>query len=489
MKNVVVELPAGFVGDPLATNRCPAHDGGDSSEVPLKGSEEYEELCTAAHSEVGVASFDHGGSISSTDEERLRLGGTPPEVTPVYSVVPEAGYPAQLSFAYANESVNMYASVVHSDSGYRLRVAVPGVPTLFPFVGVSVAFFGDAAQRDGLTPHTAFLTNPADCSEGPLEAKVEADSWEHPETWVSKTTMSYPQVEDCNLLQFEPTLQMAPAPSTAEGEGSIQADEPSGYDVNLEVPQRSLFEESATPDLKDASVTLPAGVSVSPSAANGLEGCEATGPNGIDMPSGEHRPDEAGEGEEIGPDGLSHLVAGHCPKASTLGTVEIVTPLLEEPLKGHIYLAQPKCGGSGQPACTEASATNGELYGLYVEAAGSGVVVKLPGTVSANPSTGQLMGTFSENPQLPFSELKLHFHGGPQGADRQPADMRLLRDELDADLVGRPGSLGPILAIQHRLGRQGWHVPRGPAVRPRLQRRYDRHGGRRLQPVPAVVLA
>ena len=123
--------------------------------------------------------------------------------------------------------------------------------------------------------------------------------------------------------------------------------------------------------------------------------------------------------------------------ASTLGTVEVLTPLLPTrcggegqavckpgespaPLQGHVYLAQPKCGGEGQPECTEASATNGELFGLYIEAEGSGVIIKLPGSVAASPQTGQLTATFKENPQLPFSDLKLHFHGGPRAPLANP---------------------------------------------------------------------
>ncbi len=411
VKNVVVELPAGFVGDPLALARCPLYDSGLNTGTKL-GTHELEEICASKNSVVGAVAFDNHGEVDAT-------GASNQDTSRVYNIAPETDYPAEFGFSYFEKGVSMYASVVHNISGYRLRVAAPGISQAVELQGVSLAFFGDTTAHNGTGgSHTAFLTNPADCREGPLEAKVEADSWEHPETWVSKTTVAYPQVEDCDLLQFEPRLQMAPSPSGEEG--TTQADEPSAYNVNLEVPQKSLFEEPATPDLKDASVTLPEGVSVSPSAANGLEGCEASGPNGIDLPSGSHLPDEAGEGEEIGSDGLSHLVAGHCPKASTLGTVEILTPLLEEPLKGHIYLAQPKCGGSDQPPCTEASATSGELYGVYIEAAGSGIVIKLPGTVSASPSTGQLTGTFSENPQLPFSELKLHFHGGSRAPIANP---------------------------------------------------------------------
>jgi hypothetical protein len=70
--------------------------------------------------------------------------------------------------------------------------------------------------------------------------------------------------------------------------------------------------------------------------------------------------------------------------------------------------------------CTEASATNGELFGLYIEAEGSGVIIKLPGTVAANPATGQLTETSKENPQLPFNELKLHFNSGPRAPLANP---------------------------------------------------------------------
>ena len=89
------------------------------------------------------------------------------------------------------------------------------------------------------------------------------------------------------------------------------------------------------------------------------------------MPHGTEHPDEAGEGEAIGPDGFSQLTAGHCPSGSTIGSVEVVTPLLEKPLTGHLFLAQPSCGEEGQMACTEASAEDGELFGLYLPRAGT----------------------------------------------------------------------------------------------------------------------
>jgi hypothetical protein len=399
----VVELPAGFIGDPLATPTCSEHD--------LLAEEEGRRCPLAAR--VGVAMIDLEGRLHFT-------GGPVGESESfIYNVAPESGYPAEFAFAVDGKMVSLYASLVHTSSGYRVRVTAPGIPAVLGPVGASLTFFGDPAQVDGTGgQHVAFLTNPTDCSAGPLTARMEVDSWENPARWVSAESTVYPQVTGCNLLQFDPTFEMAPS-SPLEG-GTTQADEPSGYNVDLKVPQTSLFEEAATPELKGATVTLPEGVSASPSLADGLVGCPEAGPEGIDLPEGGHPGHEAGKGEAIGVDALPHLTPGHCPAKSQIATVKITTPLLASPLTGHVYLAQPKCGGEGQHACEEADATNGNLISLYLEAEGAGQVVKLKGTVAADPHTGRLTATFRENPQIPFSELKLHFTSGPRAPIANP---------------------------------------------------------------------
>ncbi len=70
--------------------------------------------------------------------------------------------------------------------------------------------------------------------------------------------------------------------------------------------------------------------------------------------------------------GELQLAPGHCPDASTVGTAEAITPLLPAPVKGHVYLARPVCGGAGQAACTEEDALDGNLYQLYLELGGHG---------------------------------------------------------------------------------------------------------------------
>ena len=43
------------------------------------------------------------------------------------------------------------------------------------------------------------------------------------------------------------------------------------------------------------------------------------------------------------------------------------------------------------------------------------MLIKLAGHVVPNPANGQLVTTFDNNPQLPFSDFKLDFFGGAPG--------------------------------------------------------------------------
>jgi hypothetical protein len=392
VKDLIVDLPAGFVGDPQATPQCP--------EFLLHG-----ERCPAS-SRVGTVGVEAQGAGAPAIEEQK-----------VFNIVPEHGYPAEFGFEYLNVVVVMYAMVVATDTGYAVRIVVPGIQHLnhvLQTTGVTLTLFGDPALADGgLSSPAAFFSNAMNCSAGPLVAHAEADSWQHPGVYTATDTTVYPQLNGCANLQFEPTINVQPE--------TTEADEPAGYNIDLKVPQApNVFPALATAELKDATVTFPEGTSVSPGAVDGLLGCKETGPEGFDMPRGGLAPNQAGEGEAIGADGLSHLTPGHCPATSTLASVEIATPLLAEPLHGSLYLAQPRCGGEGQPGCSQADAVNGNLFGLYLEAEGSGVVIKLKGQAAADPVTGRLTATFRENPELPFSELKVQLKGGPRSPLANP---------------------------------------------------------------------
>lgn len=405
LKDAVTYLPPGLVGDPTTVPQCP-------SALLQTGAQ----FCPVA-SRVGTVALRTGGGGWKSSIENNRAF-----ITYLYSTPPESGYPAAFAFLAFNKLVTLNAAVAARPGAagrYALRVDATGIPKV-PLVqteGVTLRFWGTpAAHNGGATQPEAFLTNPTNCS-GPTTARMEIDSWENPGVWSVGETVASPQLEGCEGLAFAPTFSFRPEVTSA--------DTPSGYEAVLRVPQTPNFATStATAQLKDARVSLPEGIALSPSAANGLSGCAAEGPQGINLGSDDigHAGQDLGDPEatELGAghlggngspydDGVYHSAPGHCPASSQIGTLTIKTPLLEEEIGGKIFVAKPTCS-----PCTNADAQDGSLYGIYLEANSpkAGVIIKLHGKVSADPQTGRLVATFAENPQLPFEEFRLKFDGG-----------------------------------------------------------------------------
>jgi hypothetical protein len=211
-----------------------------------------------------------------------------------------------------------------------------------------------------------------------------ADSWQAAGTFV-RASSEMPGMLGCGKLQFTPTIEIQPE--------ATSADSPTGLHVDLHVPQNANPAGLAEADLRGATVTLPAGLTIDPSGANGLEACSPT------------------QIELSGPE------PARCPDASKIGSVEVHTPLLDHALKGAVYVAQQGNAGAGQ-----GSNPFGSLLAIYiaVDDPQSGVVVKLAGRVTLDPYTGQLTTTFEKNPQLPFEDLKLELFGGARAALATP---------------------------------------------------------------------
>ena len=398
IKDTVFELPPGFVGDPSAMPKCSQEDI-DSLTVGCP-----------TNTQVGYAitklNFIFGRTASPSA---------------IYNMVPPPGMPAQFAFVVVNKVVHIDLSI-RSGGDYGVTATVSNINAATPVFGATIHLWGVPADEahDALRflphretagdlsgnpipshlPRKPLLRNPTSCM-GPLTTALAATSWEEPDEVVNLSATAA-GVTGCSEVPFSPSFTLAP--------DVRQGGAPSGYSFDLRLTQNENPDNLAEADLKDATVTLPAGVALSPSAATGLVGCAAEGPEGIGL----HAP-------EVEIEYAIREPRGNCPDASKIGSVEVETPLLAKPLKGAVFVAQPKCGGAGQPACTEASASDGELFGLYLEAAGSGVVVKLAGEAHVDPASGQITAVFKNNPQLPFSELRLSLDGGPQAALANPA--------------------------------------------------------------------
>jgi hypothetical protein len=365
---VEIDLPAGVAGSALAAPMCRISD-------VLAGS------CSRS-SQVGTFMANYSQGIFNSGGE-----------FPIYNVVPERGYPAEFGF-YASsvrKVVFVYASV-RAVPEYGLHVSIPDLPYEIT-TNAAATFFGDPQAMDGgVNVPVPLLTNPSACSGEPLVTRGKAVSWQEPDRPVIGESVGQP-ISGCNLLRFQPSIAIDP--------DSTQADEPTGYKVGLEVPQSLSpnLESLATADLKNVTLTLPEGVSISPGAGDGLAACSASDPEGIN---------------------LTETTPGHCPLSSQIGTVEGHTPLIGNPLEGHVYVAQPGCGGENQLPCTNADLADGNLFSAYLEVEASGAIIKQHGTIAANPTTGQLTASFKNAPQFPFSDLKLTLKGGPRAPLANP---------------------------------------------------------------------
>jgi hypothetical protein len=371
-KDEVFDLPAGFIGNPLASKRCPQ----STLLEPEYGS-------TLCNQEMTVGNLDP--FISSVSESL-------PFASRLYNDVPPHGFAAEFTTQLAFPLQSVVASV-NSEEDFGIRLTAPNNADLFTIYGAFTAFEGVPAEGNG----QALLTNPTNCAETaakPLVVKGKADSYEAPGVYSEAFSLEQPALINCQALEFKGINQQ-----TSEGQvafsfrpTSTTGSTPVGATAHLHIGQGGLTNPAglATPELKRSVIKLPEGMSLNPSSANGLEGCSEAqigyrGKN-FEMPN-PIRFDEAQPA---------------CPDGSKLGTAEIKTPLLENPLVGEVFLANQEENPFGSLLA---------IY-LVVNDPTTGVLIKLPGEVQTDPTTGRLTTVFDDSPQLPFEDLELHFRGG-----------------------------------------------------------------------------
>lgn len=180
-------------------------------------------------------------------------------------------------------------------------------------------------------------------------------------------------------LGFAPTVALTPEATTV--------DQPDGVATSVKSPHPANPEERDTAALNSATITLPEGLTMNPSAAAGLEGCTRA-QFGIESPN-----------------------PVTCPSGSRVGAFELEVPTLPaHSLKGGIYLGKPE----GKPI-------EGPPYTIYLDAESAryGVKVRVEGQVHPNLATGRLETTFANTsqtpnnlPAAPFTEAVLKFNGG-----------------------------------------------------------------------------
>jgi hypothetical protein len=363
VRDMAVDLPAGLVGDPTAVPQCAQSDFSQNA-------------CPAA------------SQIGSVQIKLLTNGFGFEPTLPVFNMQPRnRDQTAEIAFSFQSLVTIHLAISVRTNGDYGLTAHADGLSRAFGVQHVALTLWGvpgdpshDALRTDMLgnpvgpsqVGSVPFLTNPSNC-DAPLRFAVSADSYQAVGAF-SRAAASLPALSGCDVVPFAPGFRLAPE--------SRQARAPSGYEAVLTVPQNANSNGQATADLRNAVVTLPDGVAISPSSAAGLGACDDAHLR------------------------LDATDAAACPDDARIGDVEVDVPLLPKPIRGGIYLRQP---------------LPGDLFRIVLVADDFGVHLKLPGDVHADPTTGRLTATFADEPQVPFTQLTLDFDGGPRAPLVNPA--------------------------------------------------------------------
>jgi hypothetical protein len=363
VKDIELDLPSGFTVNPTAIQACSESDA-QAGDCPMA-------------SAVGVAFTSRSSGV----------GGAPiPSSNLLYNLSPTPGEAGALALMLPGGAMRLGLEI-RADGSYGLRVAMKNLTQVAPLISMSLTLWGVPGLYNGFGPgpdHVLAGSAPSFGSPGDQAArflssadtcgvssvsKLSVDSWLEPTETVEASSTTAP-LTGCDGLPFDPTLAVVAEIN--------EANEPAGYSLDLHVPQHEEPQALSSAELKEAAVKLPEGADISISAADGLQGCSEA---------------------EVG---LRSSAPASCPNASKVGQVAVRSPLFPNPLEGAVYLAR----ANENPFAS--------LLALYVVAEDSvaGVSIKLAGRLEADPRTGQLTIVLRELPQLPISNLELHFFGG-----------------------------------------------------------------------------
>lgn len=392
-KTIRVDLPVGLTVNPLATDQCTlAQFKADESLCPT-GSKVGKEEVTLSVKVGGVIPkpappFPPGEFFP----ENAVLPPNPAlnTLVDIYNIVPEFGEAARFGFKIGTGKAEVYlegdvdwAGDYHQ--GFTIVLPPPN-PVAHTLKSRLVNF---GKEGDG-----SYISNPTTCIDpatGVYTTFLRADSVAEPDPDFPVGQTPWPaalppgvEQEECDTVPFDPSLAVSP--------GTNQIDSPAAPEVTVSLPFNPDPNGQEQSHVRDASVTLPLGMGLNPSAAatgKGLEACTT---------------EQFGKGTE-------NPVA--CPAGSKIGTASVETqPLEPGSLKGDVYLGQQL---SSNPE-------SGEMYRIFINPKSDryDVDVRLIGNVKANKETGQLTATLLANPQVPFESVSLKLDGSKETLTSPP---------------------------------------------------------------------
>jgi hypothetical protein len=413
LKTERVDLPPGFTENPQSSPKCPQADF--KREV---APETFVPNCPAST----IVGRDEVWLTVNTSNA-VQVPGAPPGtflpkgfvITPdpakgtkvaLYNLEPNPGEPARLGFVVAGKRVIELEGGVAWESDFHEYFTIH-LPE--PSIGVStlknrLVAFGQSGDGTHITlPTTCF-----DQSQWPhlYSTWFRGESYGEPNPTFPEGSTAFesklPSPTGCDKVPFDPGVNVNPgtnevdSPSAATVETTLPFD-PAKEGGEVRVNGNGETEGISQSHVRKAEITLPAGMGLNPAGAKNLVVCT----------------------DEQFKKGV-RTYTNECPQGSNIGTVEVKSQALAEPLTGNVYLGEPK----------GTDPESGNLYRILLEAKSEheGIAARLVGRVKADrATTGQLTAVITDNltgqfagelpgglPQVPFESIQVHFDGAKE---------------------------------------------------------------------------
>jgi hypothetical protein len=435
LKQLSLELPTGLIENPSVVTQCSAEQfHAPRGETPFEDSLSGESC--PDKSQVGVVAV------------RSSYGGGTERTFGLFNLDPPPGAPSELGVNAYGSPIVFAPEVRQAGGEYGLTLVARNIPQSIDIYGITLEVWGTPwavnhdAQRGNclneaeatfgwakcsvgppnVNPRLAYLTLPTDCGET-LPFTLEATSWQEPGSEVTRT-YGAPGLTGCEGLRFEPLAQGIVS--------NPRASSPTGFDFRLDVNNEDFLNPArqAPSPVKRAIITLPEGMTINPSVGAGLTACS---------------PAQYAAEMATSPPGAG------CPNESKIGDFTVRTPLFEETVEGSIFLASPYDNPFDS------------LIAVYLvaKAQGHGILVKVAGRLDADANSGTLTATFDGLPQLPYTDLLVHFREGQRSPLATPGRCGSFSTQMALTPWNSQKALGATSAFSVTSGSEGTPCPSG----------------------------
>jgi len=417
LKTERVDLPPGFTENPESSPKCSEEDFKAIGEIPGQPGKFGQVPTCPADTIVGR---DEVWLVVNTAEKApnpFEPGKFLPKgfvITPnpavgtkvaVYNLEPKEGEPARLGFVVAYSKVIFLEGGVAWENDFHeyFTIHLPAPSEPYSTLKNRLVAYGQSGDGTHITlPTTCFNPNEwphlySTWFRGESAGEPNPTFPEGSTAWEAKLPPGAAPT-GCDKVPFDPGMKV--------GAGTDEVDSPAAATVETTLPfdpakeggevRNEGKEGISQSHVRKAEVTLPQGMGLNPSGAQGLVACTDA---------------QFKKGQRVWDN--------ECPAASNIGTVEVDSPPLAEPLKGNVYVGTQN---SRDPE-------SGEQFRILLEAknAHEDINARLVGKVKANAKTGQLTAVITDKlkgqfagelpeglPQVPFELIKVQFDGSKQ---------------------------------------------------------------------------